>query len=86
MSMPAALPRPLLVHQADLIATFDDTRRELRGASLWVRGGSHLHVNLVGQSDERVVWREERGRRAELRANTRIGWIVRGTPEGRLRI
>ncbi|MEY2686989.1 MAG: hypothetical protein RL375_1187, partial [Pseudomonadota bacterium] len=28
----------LLIHQADLVATFDDQRRELRGASVLVRG------------------------------------------------
>ena len=49
MSMPAALPRPLLVHQADLIATFDDTRRELRGASLLIRGEQIAAVYAAGE-------------------------------------
>jgi hypothetical protein len=38
-SGPAAnLAAPTLVHQAELLATFDDARRELRGGSLLLRG------------------------------------------------
>lgn len=55
MSMPAALPRPLLVHQADLIATFDDTRRELRGASLLIRGEQIAAVYAAGEVPAQVL-------------------------------
>jgi 8-oxoguanine deaminase len=34
----ATSPRPVLIHQADLVATLDDARRELPGASVLLRG------------------------------------------------
>lgn len=45
----------LLVHQADLIATFDDTRRELRGASLLIRGEQIAAVYAAGEVPAQIL-------------------------------
>ena len=41
-------PRTLLIHHADVVATLDDERRELRDASVWIRGPA---VVAVGPAD-----------------------------------
>jgi cytosine/adenosine deaminase-related metal-dependent hydrolase len=51
------MPQPplLLIHQADLVATFDDTRRELRGASVLVRGPAIAAVYAAGEVPAAVL-------------------------------
>ncbi|MFM2069003.1 MAG: hypothetical protein RLZZ584_3912, partial [Pseudomonadota bacterium] len=44
----AQTARPLLIHQAELVATFDDQRRELRGASVLVRGPAIAAIYPAG--------------------------------------
>ncbi|MEY4751192.1 MAG: hypothetical protein RIQ60_3406 [Pseudomonadota bacterium] len=48
MSPSPPLPRPLLIHQAELVATFDDQRRELRGASVLLRGPAITAIYPAG--------------------------------------
>jgi cytosine/adenosine deaminase-related metal-dependent hydrolase len=52
--MPAAAP-PLLIHQAELLATFDDQRRELRGASLLLRGPAVEAIYPAGSVPPEVL-------------------------------
>jgi cytosine/adenosine deaminase-related metal-dependent hydrolase len=49
------IPTLLLVHQADLVATFDDERRELRGASVLVRGPAIAAVYAAGAVPPEVL-------------------------------
>jgi cytosine/adenosine deaminase-related metal-dependent hydrolase len=51
----AAGARPLLIHQADLVATFDDQRRELRGASVLVRGPAIAAIYPAGSVPPEVL-------------------------------
>lgn len=48
-ALPPAARRPLLVHQAELLATFDDMRRELRGGSVLLRGRAIEAVYAAGE-------------------------------------
>jgi cytosine/adenosine deaminase-related metal-dependent hydrolase len=45
----------LLIHQADLVATFDDQRRELRGASVLVRGPAIAAIYPADQVPAEVL-------------------------------
>ncbi len=64
-SGPAAnLAAPTLVHQAELLATFDDARRELRGGSLLLRGQAVEGVYPAGAVPPEVL--DEVRQRGEL--------------------
>ncbi|MEX8519737.1 MAG: 8-oxoguanine deaminase [Leptothrix sp. (in: b-proteobacteria)] len=52
---PDAIARPLLIHQAELLATFDAQRRELPGASLLLRGAAIEAIYPAGSVPPEVL-------------------------------
>jgi 8-oxoguanine deaminase len=51
--------RTLLVHHADLVATLDDTRRELRDASVWIRGPAIVAVGPAAEMPSEALQADE---------------------------
>jgi len=70
MPTDTALPPPLLIHQAELIATFDADRRELRGASVLIRGEAIEAIWPAGEVPPEVMDEvRARGERIDARGH-----------------
>jgi cytosine/adenosine deaminase-related metal-dependent hydrolase len=68
---------PILFHEAELIATFDDARRELRGASLLVRGRGIAAIYPAGQVPREVLDEvKARGELIDARGHVLIPGLV----------